>query len=95
MSKESSSAHPNAPKTKIIQPICEGFQPQPGNTKGYQPAVPTGTRWACFLNKVDDSRLKSAEAVGNRLLAAGVPEVVFGQASRANECFYRMRRLPD
>lgn len=39
MSKGSSGAHPNAPKTKVVQPIREGFQPRPDNIKGYQPAA--------------------------------------------------------
>ncbi len=39
MSKESSGAHPNTPKTKVVQPIREGFQPRPDSIKGYQPAA--------------------------------------------------------
>jgi molybdenum cofactor cytidylyltransferase len=59
-------------------------------TKGYLPKIPRQSGRVFFLNKVDDSLLKSAESVGRLLLASGAPEVVFGQASQPNECFYRM-----
>ncbi len=57
---------------------------------GYRSKVPSESRWLCFLNKVDDSGLEVAEEVGRALISAGAPEVVFGQAVRPNECFYRM-----
>jgi hypothetical protein len=43
-----------------------------------------------FLNKVDDTRLRQAERVGELLLEAGVPEVIFGEAIHPNGCFYQM-----
>ncbi len=58
--------------------------------EGYQAKLPDESRWVCFLNKVDDSGLNVAEEVGRALISAGAPEVVFGQAVRPNECFYRM-----
>jgi hypothetical protein len=42
------------------------------------------------LNKASDDRLKAAENLGEALLHAGVPEVVFGEAIKPHECFYRM-----
>lgn len=59
--------------------------------KGYLPKFPPGVRHAVFLNKVSDYRLRVAERVGERLLRRGVAEVVFGEAARPTECFYRMR----
>jgi probable selenium-dependent hydroxylase accessory protein YqeC len=59
--------------------------------RGYIPKVPKGSRHVVFLNKATDYRLKTAERLGERLLAAGAEEVVFGQAERPHECFYRMR----
>jgi probable selenium-dependent hydroxylase accessory protein YqeC len=59
-------------------------------TKGYLPKIPRQSRRVFFLNKVDDSRLKAAEKVGQLMLSSGAPEVIFGQASQPNECFYRM-----
>lgn len=61
---------------------------------GYLPKLPEGGRSLAFLNKVDDSRLKAAETVGRELLQRGFTEVVFGQASKPHELFYRMRRAP-
>jgi probable selenium-dependent hydroxylase accessory protein YqeC len=59
-------------------------------TKGYLPKLPRQSGRVFFVNKVDDSRLKSAENLGRLLLSSGAPEVVFGQAIQPNECFYRM-----
>lgn len=59
--------------------------------KGYLPTIPKGSRHAVFLNKVGDYRLRAAEQLGERLLKGGVSEVVFGEALKPNECFYRMR----
>jgi molybdenum cofactor cytidylyltransferase len=59
-------------------------------TKGYLPKIPRQSGRVFFLNKADDSLLKSAEDVGRLLISAGAPEVVFGQARQPNECFYRM-----
>jgi probable selenium-dependent hydroxylase accessory protein YqeC len=59
--------------------------------KGYLPKIPKGSRHIVFLNKAADSRLKAAESIGERLLRQGVSEVVFGEAIRPTECFYRMR----
>lgn len=59
--------------------------------KGYLPKLPKGSRHAVFLNKASDYRLGAAERVGERLLRGGVSEVVFGEALKPNECFYRMR----
>jgi probable selenium-dependent hydroxylase accessory protein YqeC len=64
-------------------------------TRGYGARVPPGSRWVCFLNKADDSRLQSAEAVGKALISEGAPEVIFGQASRPQDCFYRMHPRPE
>jgi probable selenium-dependent hydroxylase accessory protein YqeC len=57
---------------------------------GYLPKLPRGGRWLTFLNKASDDRLKSAEKLGEALLRRGAPEVVFGEAIRPHECFYRM-----
>ncbi len=59
--------------------------------RGYVPKVPKGSRHVVFLNKATDYRLKTAERLGEKLLAAGAAEVVFGQAEKPHECFYRMR----
>lgn len=59
---------------------------------GYLPKLPEGVRSLAFLNKVDDSRLKAAETVGGELLRRGFSEVVFGEALRPHELFFRMRR---
>ena len=57
---------------------------------GYLPKLPRGGRWLAFLNKASDDRLKAAERLGEVLLRRGAPEVVFGEAIRPHECFYRM-----
>lgn len=59
--------------------------------RGYFPAIPRGSRRVVFLNKVDDARLKQAERVGELLLDAGAPEVIFGEAIHPNGCFYQMK----
>jgi len=59
--------------------------------KGYLPKLPKGSRHAVFLNKAVDYRLRAAERLGEKLLGRGVSEVVFGEARKPNECFYRMR----
>ena len=59
--------------------------------RGYFPVIPRGSRRIAFLNKIDDSRLKQAERVGELLLDAGAPEVVFGEAIHPNGCFYQMK----
>ena len=59
--------------------------------KGYLPKLPKGSRHAVFLNKVNDDRLRAAERLGEKLLRGGVSEVVFGEALKPDECFYRMR----
>lgn len=58
--------------------------------RGYLPTIPHGSRGVVFLNKVDDTRLRQAERVGELLLEAGVPEVIFGEAIHPNGCFYQM-----
>jgi probable selenium-dependent hydroxylase accessory protein YqeC len=63
--------------------------------KGYLPKVPKGSRHTVFLNKAADYRLPAAERLGERLLRGGVDEVVFGEALKPNECFYRMRVSRD
>ena len=62
--------------------------------RGYFPTVPRGSRRSVFLNKVDDAHLKQAERVGELLLGAGAPEVVFGEALHPNGCFYQMTPSP-
>ena len=57
---------------------------------GYLPKVPGTSRCLCFINKVDDDRLKQAERVGELLVDRGFPKVVFGQARRPHELFYCM-----
>ena len=59
--------------------------------RGYVPKVPEGSRYVVFLNKATDDRLRTAERLGKKLLAAGAAEVVFGQAKKPHGCFYRMR----
>ena len=59
--------------------------------RGYIPKVPKGSRYVVFLNKAMDYRLRAAERLGRKLLAAGAAEVVFGQAEKPRDCFYRMR----
>jgi probable selenium-dependent hydroxylase accessory protein YqeC len=60
---------------------------------GYFPKLPPCRRLV-FLNKASDDRLKTAEKLGEALLRRGVPEVVFGEAIKAHECFYRMTAGP-
>ncbi len=57
---------------------------------GYFPKLPRQGRRVVFLNKASDERLKAAEKLGEALLRRGAPEVVFGEAIRAHECFYKM-----
>jgi probable selenium-dependent hydroxylase accessory protein YqeC len=59
--------------------------------EGYLPRLPPRARKLVLLNKASDDRLKAAEKLGEVLLRRGAPEVVFGEALRAHECFYRMR----
>ncbi len=59
--------------------------------KGYLPKIPKGSRHTVLLNKAVDYRLKAAESIGERLLQQGVSEVVFGEAIKPTERFYRMR----
>jgi probable selenium-dependent hydroxylase accessory protein YqeC len=61
---------------------------------GYFPKLPRHSRRLVFLNKASDDRLKAAEKLGEALLRRGVPEVVFGEAIRPHECFYRMSAGP-
>ena len=62
--------------------------------RGYFPTIPRGSRRVVFLNKVDDARLKQAEKVGELLLGAGAPEVIFGEAIHPNGSFYQMKPSP-
>jgi hypothetical protein len=57
---------------------------------GYFPKLPRQSRRLVFLNKASDERLKAAEKLGEALLRRGASEVVFGEAIRAHECFYKM-----
>jgi molybdenum cofactor cytidylyltransferase len=57
--------------------------------EGYLPKLRRG-RWLAFLNKASDDRLRVAEALAGKLLRRGAPEVVFGEAARPHECFYRV-----
>ncbi|MGH9322611.1 MAG: selenium cofactor biosynthesis protein YqeC [Vicinamibacteria bacterium] len=57
----------------------------------YFPKLPPRSRRLVFVNKVSDDWLKAAEALGGALLRHGAREVVFGEAMKANECFYRMK----
>jgi probable selenium-dependent hydroxylase accessory protein YqeC len=57
---------------------------------GYFPRLPRDCRRLVFLNKASDDRLKAAEKLGEALLRGGAPEVVFGEAIKPHECFYRM-----
>ena len=59
--------------------------------KGYLPKIPKGSRHTVLLNKAVDYRLNAAQSIGERLLQQGVSEVVFGEAIKPTECFYRMR----
>lgn len=58
---------------------------------GYLPKLPKGGRRTAFLNKASDQLLPAAERIGEVLLRRGFNEVVFGEAERPHECFYRMR----
>ena len=58
---------------------------------GYLPKLPKSSRRIAFLNKAADVLLPAAERIGEALLRRGVSEVVFGEAERPHECFYRMR----
>jgi probable selenium-dependent hydroxylase accessory protein YqeC len=57
---------------------------------GYFPKLPRHGRRLTLLNKASDDRLKAAEKLGEALLRGGAPEVVFGEAIKPHECFYRM-----
>ncbi len=57
---------------------------------GYFPKLSGHARRLVFLNKASDDRLKAAEKLAEALLRRGAPEVVFGEALRPHECFYRM-----
>jgi probable selenium-dependent hydroxylase accessory protein YqeC len=57
---------------------------------GYFPKLPRSSRKIVFLNKANEDRLKAAETLARGLLARGAPAVVFGEALRPHECFYRM-----
>jgi probable selenium-dependent hydroxylase accessory protein YqeC len=57
--------------------------------EGYMPKLRRG-RWLAFLNKASDDRLRAAEALAEKLVRRGAPEVVFGEAARPHECFYRV-----
>lgn len=61
---------------------------------GYLTRLPVASRRTVFLNKASDDRLKTAETLGEKLLGAGAPRVVFGEAIRPHECFYRMALVP-
>jgi molybdenum cofactor cytidylyltransferase len=56
---------------------------------GYMPKLRRG-RWLAFLNKASDDRLRAAESIAGKLVRRGAPEVVFGEAARPHECFYRV-----
>lgn len=75
-----------APGTEVTEKVIADAV-----VKGYLPKIPKGSRHTVFLNKASDYRLRAAERLGERLLRGGVAEVVFGEASKPNECFYRMR----
>lgn len=62
--------------------------------EGYFPRLPRSSRKIAFLNKASGALLKAAESIGERLVALGVTEVVFGEALKPHECFYRMRPDP-
>ena len=59
--------------------------------KGYLPKIPKGSRHTVFLNKAGDHRRRAAESIGERLVHQGVAEVVFGEAIKPTDRFYRMR----
>jgi molybdenum cofactor cytidylyltransferase len=59
--------------------------------RGYVPKVPKGSRHVVFLNKATDDLLETAERLGGKILDAGAVELIFGQAEKPHECFYRMR----
>jgi probable selenium-dependent hydroxylase accessory protein YqeC len=61
---------------------------------GYFPKLPRHGRRLVLLNKASDDRLKAAEKLGEALLRHGAPEVVFGEAIKPHECFYRMTAGP-
>ena len=62
---------------------------------GYLPRLPKKSRRLALLNKASDERLHQAESLGELLLSVGVPEVVFGEATRPHDLFYRMRVSPS
>jgi probable selenium-dependent hydroxylase accessory protein YqeC len=57
---------------------------------GYFPKLPRHGRRLTLLNKASGDRLRAAEKLGEALLRGGAPEVVFGEAIKPHECFYRM-----
>ena len=61
---------------------------------GYFPKLPRHGRRLVLLNKASDDRLKVAEKLGEALLREGASEVVFGEAIKPHECFYRMTAGP-
>jgi probable selenium-dependent hydroxylase accessory protein YqeC len=56
---------------------------------GYMPKLRRG-RFIAFLNKASDERLRAAEKLAEEIVRRGAPEVVFGEAAKAHECFYRV-----
>lgn len=58
---------------------------------GYLPRLPKNSRKLALLNKASDDRLPQAESLGELLLSVGIPEVVFGEARKPHDLFYRMR----
>lgn len=83
----------------VVQELCGAAKGSPiveevialALVRGYFPTVPKTSRKIVFLNKVDDTLLKQAETVGELLLSAGAPEVIFGEAIQPNGCFYNMK----
>jgi probable selenium-dependent hydroxylase accessory protein YqeC len=80
--KSLAKAAPASEVTKEVVVACV--------VSGYLPKLSRTGRKIAFLNKASDERLREAELVGRALLRAGTPEVVFGQASKPHELFYRM-----
>ncbi|HXV60610.1 MAG TPA: selenium cofactor biosynthesis protein YqeC [Vicinamibacteria bacterium] len=58
---------------------------------GYLPRLPRRARPVVLLNKASEDRLQASETLARMLVDRGAAEVLFGEALKPHQCFYRVK----